>query len=51
MIRDPKHFLANKFESLLRQDAHWEAFVKQIAGMRCALQQTEFAHFIPQASR
>ncbi len=47
VIRDPKHFLANKFESLLRQDAHWEAFVKQIAGMRCALQQTELAHFIP----
>ena len=47
VIRDPKHFLANKFESLLKRDADYEAFVKQIAGMRCALQQTELAHFLP----
>ncbi len=47
MIRDPKHFLANQFERLLKQDADYEAFVKQIGGMRCALQQTELAHFLP----
>ncbi len=47
VIRDPKHFLANQFERLLKQDADYEAFVKQIGGMRCALQQTELAHFLP----
>jgi hypothetical protein len=47
VIRDPKHFLANQFERLLKQDADYEAFVKQIGGLRCALQQTELAHFLP----
>jgi hypothetical protein len=49
VLRDPKHFLANKFEALLKQDARYQAFVKQLGGTRSALQQTELAHFIPPA--
>ena len=47
VIRDPKHFLANQLEALLKQDAQYEAFTKQLGGTRSALQQTELAHFIP----
>jgi hypothetical protein len=47
VIRDPKHFLANKFEALLTADPQYQAFAKQFAGTRSALQQTELAHFIP----
>jgi hypothetical protein len=49
VIRDPKHFLANKFEALLTRDPQYQAFTKQLAGTRSALQQTELAHFIPPA--
>ena len=49
VIRDPKHFLANKFEALLTQDPQYQAFTKQLGGTRSALQQTELAHFIPPA--
>lgn len=47
VIRDPKHFLANQLETLLKQDPQYEAFTKQLGGARLALQQTELAHFIP----
>lgn len=47
VIPDLKHFLANKFEALLNKDPQYQAFNKQIAGTRSALQQTELAHFIP----
>ena len=46
-IRDPKHFLANQPEALLARDPRWEAFTKQLGGMRSALQQTELAPFVP----
>jgi hypothetical protein len=49
VIRDPKHFLANKFEALLTHDPQYQAFTKQFAGTRSALQQTELAHFVPTA--
>jgi hypothetical protein len=48
-IRDPKHFLANKFEAVLTHDPQYRAFTQQLAGTRSALQQTELAHFIPPA--
>lgn len=48
-LRDPKHFLANRFEALLTRDPQYQAFVKQLSGTRSALQQTELAHFIPRA--
>ena len=47
IFRDPKHFLANKLEALLKKDTDYEAFAKQIGSTRCALQQTELAHFTP----
>jgi hypothetical protein len=46
-LRDPKHFLANKFEALLTRDPQYQAFAKKLSGTRSALQQTELAHFIP----
>lgn len=47
LFRDPKHFLANKLEALLKQDADYEAFSQQLGPSRSALQQTELAHFTP----
>jgi hypothetical protein len=47
VIRDLKHFLANRFEALLTHDPQYQAFAKRLGGTRSALQQTELAHFIP----
>lgn len=47
VIRDLKHFLANRLEALLNQDPQYHAFNKQLSGTRSTLQQTELAHFIP----
>jgi DNA-binding transcriptional MerR regulator len=47
VIRDPKHFLANRFEALLTHDPQYQAFAQRLGGTRSALQQTELAHFIP----
>jgi len=47
VFRDPKHFLANKLEALLKRDSNWEAFTQKLGRSRSALQQTELAHFIP----
>lgn len=49
VIRDPKHFLANQLEALLKRDPKFEAFTQKLAGMRSALPQTELAHLIPPA--
>jgi hypothetical protein len=46
-LRDPKHFLGNRLEALLKKDPHWEAFTKQLGPTRSAVQQTELAHFVP----
>lgn len=50
-LRDPKHFLANQIEALLTKEPQYQDFVKQLAGTRSALQQTELAHFIPPAAK
>lgn len=47
VLRDPKHFLANKLEALLKRDPNYEAFTQKLGRSRSALQQTELAHFIP----
>jgi hypothetical protein len=47
VLRDPKHFLANRFEALLKRDPQYQAFANQLAGTRSAVQQTELAHFVP----
>lgn len=47
VFRDPKHFLANRLEALLKRDSNYEAFAQKIGRSRSALQQTELARFIP----
>jgi hypothetical protein len=47
VFRDPKHFLANRLEALLKKDPDYEAFSRRLGQARCALQQTELAHFTP----
>lgn len=49
VFRDPKHFLANRLESLLKQDPDYAAFSQCLGQSRSALQQTELAHFTPPA--
>jgi hypothetical protein len=47
VFRDPKHFLANKLEAILKRDANYEAFTQNIGRCRSAVQQTELAQFTP----
>jgi hypothetical protein len=47
LFRDPKHFLANRLEALLKKEARYEAFARQLGQSRSALQQTELARFTP----
>ena len=47
VLRDPKHFLANKFEALLQRDPQYQAFANQLAGMRSVVQQTELCALCP----
>ena len=47
IFRDPKHFLANKLEALLKKDPDYEGFARRVGQTRAALQQTELAHFTP----
>jgi hypothetical protein len=47
VIRDLKHFLANRFEALLAKDPQFQAFSRQVGQTRSAVQQTELAHFNP----
>jgi len=47
IFRDPKYFLANRLEVLLKRDPNYEAFVQKIGRSRSALQQTALARFIP----
>jgi hypothetical protein len=47
IFRDPKHFLANRLEALLKRDPHYEAFTRNIGKCRSAVQQTELARFVP----
>jgi hypothetical protein len=51
VFRDPKHFLANRLEALLRRDPHYEAFTQKIGRCRSAVQQTELARFVPPGFR
>jgi len=47
VFRDPKHFLANRLEALLKRDPNYEAFTRHIGKCRSAVQQTELARFVP----
>jgi hypothetical protein len=46
-IRDLKHFLANRFERLLREDPRYQAFAKDLNQTRTSMQQTELGHLAP----
>lgn len=45
VIRDLKHFLANRLEALLTRNASWQEFMAHMGQTRAAVQQTEMAHF------
>lgn len=47
IFRDPQHFLANKFEALLKKDPDYEGFARRVGQARAMLQQTELAYFTP----
>jgi hypothetical protein len=51
VFRDPKHFLANRLEALLKRDPNYEAFTQKIGRCRSAVQQTELARFVPPGFR
>jgi hypothetical protein len=46
-IRDLKHFLANRFERLLKKDPQYKAFVEDLNQTRMSMQQTELGHLAP----
>jgi hypothetical protein len=45
VIRDLKHFLANRLEALLARNSQWQEFTAHMGQTRAAVQQTEMAHF------
>lgn len=47
VIRDLKHFLANRFEQLLNADRQYQAFAKDLNQTRPSMQQTELGHLAP----
>lgn len=47
VLRDMKHFLSNRLESLLTKDADFSEFVTQQGKTRSAIQQTELGYFGP----
>ena len=49
VLRDLKHFAANRFESLIGRSERFKEFSAQIGRTRCRIQQTELAHLNPPA--
>ena len=49
VLRDFKHFAANRFESIIGRSARFQAFVAKIGTTRCRIQQTDLAHLNPPA--
>lgn len=47
VIRDLKHYLANRLEALLTPCPQWQEFMAQVGRTRANVQQTELAHFTP----
>lgn len=47
VLRDLKHFLANRMEKLLNSDPRYKEFTSRIGQTRSALQQTEMSHLTP----
>lgn len=51
VLRDPKHFFANRLESLFTKLLPYQAFTQKLSGIRSALGQTDLAHFIPPGTK
>lgn len=47
VLRDYKHYLANRLESIVGNTEEFAEFLKQVNGTRAAIQQTELAAFTP----
>ncbi len=47
VLRDLKHFLANRMEKLLSSDPRYKEFTSHIGQTRSTLQQTEISHLTP----
>lgn len=47
VLRDFKHFAANRLKSLFGQDERFQAFLSDMGRTRSAIQQTELAHLTP----
>lgn len=51
IMRDVKHFLANRFENILTQDEKYAEFTPLLKATNAAVKQTEMAHFTPRSIR
>jgi hypothetical protein len=49
VLRDMKHFFANRMEEILTSDPSYAEFTKQLKQTCSSIQQTELAHFVPRA--
>ncbi len=49
VLRDLKHFAANRFESMIGRSERFRAFAAEMGKTRCRIQQTELAHLNPPA--
>lgn len=49
VLRDFKHFAANRFESMIGRSERFRAFAAEMGKTRCRIQQTELAHLNPPA--
>jgi hypothetical protein len=47
VLRDFKHFAANRFEKLVGQSERFKSFCSAVGTTRCQVQQSEFAHLTP----
>lgn len=47
VLRDFKHFAANRFESLIGRSEEFQRFLSAMGKTRCLVQQTELAHLTP----
>ena len=51
VMRDVKHFLANRFENILTQDEKFAEFTPLLKATNAAVKQTEMAHFTQRSIR
>lgn len=51
VMRDVKHFLANRFEDILTHDEKFAEFTPLLKATNAAVKQTEMAHFTPRSIR